>query len=283
MPLLLPILPLLAQVGPFTNPKDGAAFPERPARPAAAPELAPEAATPAVRDCAEAVEADPDGALDLARSWLARARGREAAEAQMCIGLAQSRLEDWDSAERAFTAGRDGAGSDRLLRARLGSMAGSAALAGAAPARALAALDIAAADARGLASPALEGGIALDRARALVALKRDGEAREALAEARAAAPGNAEGWLLSATLARRQGRLGEAQAHILKAAELVPVDPEIGLEAGVIAVLSGHEAAARKSWQSVIAAAPESPAAEIARGYLAQLGPGRVPETPARP
>jgi len=134
-------------------------------------------------------------------------------------------------------------------------------------------LDAAHADALAAGDAHLAGDIAIDRARALVALKRDGEAAAALAEARAASPDNAYGWLLSATLSRRMGQWSQAQAQIETAAQLQPVDPEIGLEAGVIAMLSGHAAAAARSWQSVIAAAPASPSADTARGYLAQLGP----------
>jgi predicted TPR repeat methyltransferase len=67
-------------------------------------------------------------------------------------------------------------------------------------------------------------------------------------------------------------KLPEAQAQIEKAAALLPVDPEIGLEAGVIAVLAGRNEAARKSWQSVLTTAPDSEAAATAKGYLAQLG-----------
>ena len=79
-------------------------------------------------------------------------------------------------------------------------------------------------------------------------------------------------WLLSATLSRRMGKLTEARAQIATAAQLNPKDPEIGLEAGLIEVLSGHDEAARKSWQSVLAMAPDSQAATTARGYIAQLG-----------
>ncbi|MFN7159929.1 MAG: SAM-dependent methyltransferase [Erythrobacter cryptus] len=53
----------------------------------------------------------------------------------------------------------------------------------------------------------------------------------------------------------------------------VPGDPLVGLEAGVIAMLGGREAAARASWQSVLVLAADGPAAETARAYLAQLGP----------
>ncbi|MFC3175156.1 hypothetical protein ACFOD9_12925 [Novosphingobium bradum] len=288
MSVLLALLPLLAQVGPFsTTPGAARSTPVeqgvqrrptwtvQPPAPAAAQASPPAAGTSRGKACLAEVDEDADAAVDLAQAWLTSgAKGAgEAAEANLCLGLAQSRLGDWTEAAKAFLAGRDAAGADRLLRARLGAMAGNAALASGAADQALAALDGARSDAAALADPALATDIALDRARALVGLKRLDEAGAALAEARSASPGNAEAWLLSATLSRRQGQLAGAQEQILRAAELRPIDPAIGLEAGVIAVFSGHEAAARKSWQSVIAAAPESPEAETARGYLAQLGP----------
>ncbi|MDE2621222.1 MAG: hypothetical protein KGL54_13760 [Sphingomonadales bacterium] len=286
MSLLLPLLPLIAQVGPFaTTPGAARSTPveqgvERPKRRQSRviEGAAPAAAQPSSgkgKDCVAQVDEDAQSAAELAEDWLAGgAKGAgEQAEANLCLGLARSRTGDWDEAEKAFIAGRDAAGADRMLRARLGAMAGNAALAGGANERALVALDGAKGDATGLADPALTTTIALDRARALVALKRPVEAEAALAEARAASPTNPEAWLLSATLSRRQGHLAAAQSQIERAAELMPIDPAIGLEAGVIAVLSGHDEAARKSWQSVVAAAPDSPEAATAKGYLAQLGP----------
>ncbi|MES2491788.1 MAG: tetratricopeptide repeat protein [Pseudomonadota bacterium] len=287
MALLTLLLPLIAQVGPFTAPGTrGTPFPEkveRPARvrggPAKLPMLPP-ARTGRAQECVSQIEDDAEAAVDTAAAWLGTAKAGERAEAGLCLGLAQSRLEQWDDAEAAFLGAREAAGSDRVMRARLGAMAGNAALAAGQPDRAIAALDVADADAKALAEAPLTAGIALDRARALVSLKRESEAATALAEARAAGPDNAEAWLLSATLSRRQGKLVEAQAQILKAAELLPIDPAIGLEAGVIAMQSGHEAAARRSWQSVITAAPGSPQAATAQGYLAQLGPAAARPAP---
>ena len=280
MPLLLPLLPLLAQVGPFsTAPGAARSTPleqpvVRPRRTAPAQPAAPAATTAPGQACLAQADDDPDAAAESAAALLAAARtGADRAEADLCLGLANSRLEQWDEAGQAFLAGRDAAGADRMLRARLGAMAGNAALAGGKAAPALAALDGARADAQGLADPALTTAIALDRARALVALKRLDEAGAALAEARTAGPDNAEAWLLSATLSRRQGNLVQAQSQIQRAAELLPIDPAIGLEAGVIAMLAGHGEAARKSWGSVVAAAPDSAEAQTAKGYLAQLGP----------
>jgi tetratricopeptide (TPR) repeat protein len=270
MPLLLALL--AAQVGPLVTP--GAAPPlpherevERPRRRAVLPE--PKfAQTPAPSRrqlCIRLAEGEASAA-----SWLAQAQGADRAFAGECLGIALMRQAKWDAAERAFLAARDAA-EDKPLRARLGAMAGNAALAHGSAAAALFALDSAKADAS--ADPALTGGIAVDRARALVMLKRNAEAATALAEARAATPGDADAWLLSATLSRRMNKLAEAQAQIEKAAALSPADPDVGLEAGLIAVLAGQEEAARRSWQSVLSTAPDSDAAATAKGYLAQLSP----------
>ncbi|MBC2670318.1 tetratricopeptide repeat protein [Novosphingobium piscinae] len=287
LPLLAAaLLPLVAQVGPFTAPgTTGTPFPEPVRRPPRTRPATPPAARPAetarLRECLAAVEESAAAGQDAATAWLAGASGHAAAEAGLCLGTARVRGEDWAGAEQAFLTALGQAGSDRLLRARLGAMAGNAALARGAADRALAALDPARTEAKGLADPALIAPIALDRARALVALGRQVEAGAALTEARGAAPGESEPWLLSATLARRQGRLAEAQALIERAAELRPVDPDIGLEAGVIALLAGRAEAARKSWESVIRVAPDSPLAETAQGYLAQLGPATPVAAPA--
>ena len=113
--------------------------------------------------------------------------------------------------------------------------------------------------------------VAVDRARALVALGRNEEAVAALSEARNSDPTHARAWLLSATLSRRLERLGEAREQIAQAATLSPQDPAVGLEAGVIAALSGREEEARRSFQSVLDVAPQSEEAARARSYLEQL------------
>ena len=77
--------------------------------------------------------------------------------------------------------------------------------------------------------------------------------------------------LSRAALARRLGKLDQAQAFIETAGTLAPGDAEVGLEAGVIAMLQGREDAATASWQSVIALDPGGLPADIARGYLSQL------------
>lgn len=251
-------------------------------------EQAAEAAGPAVPQantgCMLAVESDPERSAEIARKAMGEAQGRARVRAGLCLGVALSELDRWDEARTAFLQARDAADAeDRPSRARLGAMAGNAALAGGKPGEALSILAPAAADARQAEDNVLLGSIALDRARALVSLGQTDEAATALSEARTADAANAQAWLLSATLSRRQNKLIEAQAQIEKAAELAPQDPDVGLEAGVIAVLSGRDEAARRSWNSVLATSPDSPQAATAKGYIAQLGSDtKAPPTKAR-
>lgn len=265
------LLALLAQIGP--NPSSTA--------PPVPPEIAQRAmpveavaAQPGdLAGCLADAAGDPLSAVERATAWRSRAEGRHKAEAGHCLGVVLSALGRWQPALIALAEARDALpASERAYRARLGAMAGNAAIAGGNADAALAALDTAMGDAAGNADAALIGDIALDRARALVALGRPAEAEAPLAIARQVMPKSAQAWLLSATLSRRLGKLADAQAQIEKSGELLPTSPEIGLEAGVIAVLSGRDDAARKSWQSVIDAAPSSAAATTAKTYIAQLG-----------
>lgn len=285
MPLPLALLPLmLLQAGPLVSdgPAPGLNLPQidRPTGPnhrhegPAAASDAPPPPRSRLAGCLAKAASDPDAAVETANGWLRETAGPAQVGAQLCLGTALSGTGAWAEAEAAFLAGRASAPeADHLARAKLGAMAGNAALADGEATRALATLDAAAIEARSAANPLLGAEIGIDRARALVALHREGEAAAALADARAASPENALGWLLSATLSRRMSHLAEAQAQIETAARLAPTDPEIGLEAGVIAMLAGHEDAARKSWQSVLATAPDSDAGAHARAYLAQLDP----------
>lgn len=269
------LLALLFQVGPFTGVQERPVSPvpaelrERRPRESVSPTPSPSGK---LRDCLNAAQASPAAALVNGQTWLTAASGAERALAQRCIGAASIALGLWNDGEAAFLAARDTPGIAAQDRALFGAMAGNAALAAGASERALGLLDLARAEAEG--SNPLVAGIERDRARALVALKREGEAASALETARRADPQHPEGFLLSATLARRQGDLAAAQGFIETASTLDPADPGIGLEAGVIAVLGGRDDAARKSWQSVIATVPESAEAETARGYLAQLDEG---------
>ena len=245
---------------------------------------APEAATaPAhsgeqarLTECLQQARTDPATAITTAGLWLMEAHDTGRALPQQCLGQAYVSLLRWEAAQRAFVAARDAAlSSDHAVRARLGGMAGNAALGGNEFATALADLDTALADAGQAGDKPLAGSIGADRARALVALNRTDEAVAALQQARSDAPQDANVWLLSATLSRRTGDLKSAQAQIETAAGLAPSDPAVGLEAGVIAELAGNDDAARKSWNAVVALAPDGPEAASAKAYLAQIGGGQ--------
>jgi tetratricopeptide (TPR) repeat protein len=223
--------------------------------------------------CLEEARRDPATAIATADAWLAEAFGAGQALPQQCLGQAYVSLLRWDAAYAAFIAGRDAlAETARPERARLGAMAGNAALAEEKYEVALAAFDAALGDATMAADAPLAGTISADRARALVALDRMEDASTALEQARMNAPQNADVWLLSATLSRRLDDLAAARGQIKTAAALAPEDPAVALEAGVIAALSGDDGTARRSWNAVIALAPDSSEAGVARGYLEQLG-----------
>jgi tetratricopeptide (TPR) repeat protein len=225
--------------------------------------------------CLEQARTDPATAITTAGLWLQEAHDAGRALPQQCLGQAYVSLLRWDAAHAAFLAARDAAlAGDHAVRARLGAMAGNAALGGNDFTGALTDLDAAANDAVLAGDKPLAGSIGGDKARALVALKRDADAAAALQQARAYAPQDAEVWLLSATLSRRSGDLKSAQAQIETAAGLAPKDPAVGLEAGVIAELAGNNDAARKSWSSVVALGPDTPEARAAKSYLAETEAG---------
>lgn len=272
MTILLPFALMLMQAGidPTTGQVPG--IPDelrnRPPRGAAAPARVP--ARAAIDVCLATARDDPAKARALAEEWVSRTTAAQRATGQHCLGVAAGNAGDWAAASSAFLSARENA-TDARFRARMGVLAGTALLAQRKPAEALAVLDAAKSDAAN--DEALAGGIAIERAVALVDLRREAEAGAALAEARSLQPDNAQAWLLSATLARRQGDLANAQVQIERAATLDPRDASVGLEAGVIAALAGNDAAARKSFESVIAAAPDSEQAVQAKAYLAQLTP----------
>lgn len=286
------VLPMLMQVGPAPRdsmisalPEELANRPER-TRPPILPEAGDEgddenaaeamAQLPAaMQDCLQLIRSNPAVARDRAERTLAGASGERRTVAAHCLGLARSELGQFTGAREAFLTARESLkGTDANYRAMLGLLAGNAALANGDAATALADFGP---YAFGLP---LAGDIALDTARAQVALGRLEEAATALAFARDAKAADAAPFLYSATLARRQNDLTAAQTFIEQAATLDPLDPAIGLEAGVIAILQGREGAARKSWQSVLDTAPGGPEADIAKEYLGQIGPAVPASTP---
>ena len=290
--------PVARQIGPNPSPQQASPLPiprQRRAEP-----LAPGgagAATEARQDMPDRLAAclatgrkDLTAGLASARLWRdGAATDFERARASQCLGLLLNQSGDYAGAEQAFATAIAAIPAEQAASSlQLLAMAGNAALAAGQADKAAAWFDraLALGDA---GDNATLGGIQADRARALVAAGRLAEAGGALDEAHRLAPEDPEGWLLSATLARRNGDLDRAQRDIEVAAAKDPRDPAIGLEAGVIAVLAGRDEAARRSWDSVVRSAPGSTEAATAQGYLEQLGPGPTsspapaPAPPAAP
>ena len=281
MPLTTVLLPLLMQVG--FDPTQGA-IPDYSAEvqdrpPRASSVIDAPQPTSWLGQCLAQLDEDPARAHVQAQIRRDTTSGDERVYANHCLGLASTELGRWEEARAAFTAARqETPDDDPRLRARFGAMAGNAALVTGDMAGALDLLDAARTDAIAAQAGTLQALIALDRARALVGAGELEAAEASLAEARQLQPEDSETRLLSATLLRRMDRLEEAQAQIEEAARLAPLDPSIGLEAGVIAMLSGREAAARTSWQSVINIDPQGEEAGTAKRYLEQLGPPAAQE-----
>jgi tetratricopeptide (TPR) repeat protein len=248
------------------------------AQPAVAAPVPPPAPRTLAQDrldvCLDQARNDPTTAIAEASAWERDTAGENRSEAQQCLGIAYTALLRWEAAERAFLAAREAAPAAALFRrAQLAAMAGNAALAEERGAAAQIALDLAASDAEASGDTALQAIVQVDLARALVMQNDTARAEASLASARTLDPQNVYAWLLSATLARRLDKLADAQSYVETAAGLAPDYPETGLEAGVIAMLSGNEEAAARSWRSVIELEPQGEAAATARGYLAQLDP----------
>ena len=290
----MPLLPLLLMVGSLSDPGNPAPVSIKPLpiphrgtvlRRTGTANSPP---APVARDrlgiCLSAGKDDPATGLASARAWAASATaGAETGRANQCLGTAQARAGHYGEALPAFAraiaavpAGEDG------RHAALFALAAQSALASGDATRALGWLQTALLPSSVLDADA-KAEAQCDRARALVALGRPEEARTALGDAHRLAPQSAESWLLSATLARRDKNAAVAQHDIELAAQYAPKDPAVGLEAGVIAVLAGRDEAAKRSWQSVLTTAPDSPEAVTAKGYLAQLGGTAAAPQPITP
>jgi tetratricopeptide (TPR) repeat protein len=230
-------------------------------------------------ECLRLAAEDAEAAYDSATSWRANARDAERAQAAHCQGLALVRMERYAEARDIFAAARGEVSDDNpTYRARLGAMAGNAAMAGREPSAAIPHFERAIADAGEAERGEIAADLEIDLARALVAAERPEDAVAALDRARELAPQDSRAWLLSAKLSRQLGRLMEAQRQIEQAAALAPRDPIVGLEAGVIAALANRPDDARRSFESVLLVAPDGPEAERARGYLAQLTDEGAPQ-----
>lgn len=214
--------------------------------------------------CVRLVERDAPAAVKEAETWRDAGGG---IPARQCLGLAYTAVGRYAPAAAAFAqAAKDAelqADADRA--AVLWVLAGNASLGGGDATVARVSLS------RGLAlsklDPAQTGEALLDRARAAVAAGDARAARGDIDNALGLVAGDPMAWLLSATLARREGDAARAATDIAEAERRAPGHPAIAYEAGNIAMTAGDKVRARDWWTK--AAAGGDPAAESARAALA--------------
>jgi tetratricopeptide (TPR) repeat protein len=250
----------------------------------AAPQAAPqvELADPAPSDrarydgCVRAIPTNAAAAEAYANEWRVRGGGLPA---RHCLALAQLAQDKPGAAAATLEAAARAAETERSpVAADFWGQAGNAALlandARAAVRHFGAALAL-------NPPPAQQTALRVDRARAAVEAGDAALARTDLDAATRVAPGDPAGWLLSAALARRASDLPRARTDIAQAIRLDPTNPDVRLEAANIAAASGDLAAARTQWQALVAAAPGTPAADLAQRALSSGE--TAPPVPAAP
>ena len=207
--------------------------------------------------------AEPQRGIETAQAWRIEGGG---IPARHCLALAQFAAKDYaeallsyEGAATASQAAKDG------QAVSLWSQGADAAMLAGKPDAAVRFLDKALA---GDVSDKAQASIRVNRAEALVDLKRNSEAAADLDKATKLDPAVRYGWLLQATLARRMADFKTAEAAILKAAELEPDSADVQFEAGNIAAAQGKDSLARAAWLAAARADPDSPAGLAANKAL---------------
>ncbi|QMW23431.1 tetratricopeptide repeat protein [Sandaracinobacteroides saxicola] len=212
--------------------------------------------------CVRALESDAVKAEAFAAEWQALGGGLPA---RHCLALAQLKLgKPALAAATLARAAQAAEAAKEPFAADFWGQAGNAALLAGDAKMAMAHFN-SALSGIGDFAPKRAAELHIDRARAAVEAGDRKQARADLTRAKALAPDNADGWLLSATLAREAGELVPAKADIDRALALGRT-PAALLEAGNIAGLAGDVAAARGYWREV---APGSAEADAAARALA--------------
>ena len=228
--------------------------------------------------CSALAQSNPGRAIAVAQAWRIEGGG---ILARHCLALAQFEAGDYTAALESFAAAaRDAirAPDTRADAARLWLAGANAGLIAGRPAAVAVMVDEA------LAMPpedAVAARLMLLKAEALVDLKREGDAMPVLEAALGRDADVPDGWLLKATLARRLGRLAEAEAAVLEAVTRTPAGaPEMAdvqFEAGAIAHAQGKTDLARTAWAAAANGEPGQPAVKAAAAALARLAGSAAP------
>ncbi len=212
--------------------------------------------------CMAQVKADPGRAIAVALAWRVEGGG---VAARHCQALAEAARKDWPAALKSFDAAAKASESagDGQAASLWGQAAATAMLAGQ-PAAAVTYLTTGIP----LADSGTAARLRVDRAEALVDLKRIAEAATDLDTATRLDPNVEWGWLLKATLARRMGDFKTAESAILEAAQRQPDSADVQFEAGNIAAAQGKDGLARAAWVAAARADPDSTAGKAAQAAL---------------
>ena len=237
----------------------------------AAPAVAQEAYDPSLDakrydGCIRAIEADPKKVEQFAIEWQGLGGGLPA---RHCLALAQLKQGNNLAAAQTLAKAAQAAETQKSpMAADFWSQAGNAAMLGADMKGAIAHFS-SGLIAAGEFSPQRSANLLVDRARAHTELNDLKSARADLDQALKLSDKEADAWLLSAALARREADLPRAKADIARAAALTPADADVLFEQGNIAGAGGDAAGARGFWEKVISASPASDAATLAKKALA--------------
>nr|WP_310522887.1 tetratricopeptide repeat protein [Polymorphobacter sp.] len=217
--------------------------------------------------CLAMVQADPARAIESAQAWRIENGG---VPARHCLALAQMERKDYAAALKSFEGAAQASEVARDGQAvALWGQAADAAMQAGQPEAAVRYLSSAIAGAGGISlSPRAEAQLRVDRARALVDVKRNADAAADLDKATKLAGDVQFGWLLKATLARRMGDFKTAEAAILEAAQREPDSADVQFEAGNIAAAQGNDQLARTAWLAAARADPDSAAGIAANKAL---------------
>ncbi|MGJ8536364.1 MAG: tetratricopeptide repeat protein [Parasphingopyxis sp.] len=242
------------------------------------------ARTQRLLSCMRVAASDPAAAIAEGARWALTDGG---IEAELCLGLGYENSGDWDAAESAYMRAHgfaEAAGDTRSTG--ILANAGRMALRNGDPASARERFGVVLADSS--LSDSVRGNVLIERSQAHVALE-DGDAAQAdLVAAQALLPNDSSVWLLSATLARRQGDFDTAGDFIDRALELDQTDPANLLEAGNIAIGLNAYDIAQQAWSRAAAADPDGPSGQAAARNLERLAallaedpgvPVELPET----
>ncbi len=212
-----------------------------------------------------AIATDAAKVVDYATEWQALGGGLPS---RHCLALAQLHLGRNAAAEQTLMAAASLADTQKSpMAADLWGQAGNAALLAGDVDGAVAHFSAGIVSA-GEFAPKRTAALLIDRARARAEQQRATEARADLDRALALDGDAAEGWLLSAALARRQQDLPRARTDMAKALALAPTDGDVLLEAARLAEAERDSKAAREFLQKA-AASGDSEAASQAREALA--------------